>query len=214
MREGESKGASWVMKYLSGPIYLVGSHSTGKTTMARALSKTLGLPLVSEVAREVLANREQTLADIAANVEEANSFQRDIFRLQLAREDAAGRVFVSDRALDFVAYSAMTTTVTAEIVRTPEFVSYIKKARRGVVLFVRPHPDLIRPDGVRHWLDQASVYRIDGMIQLALELADIEYTPIETINMRDRMRIALNAITNNAYRALTDALLASSKKRT
>ena len=36
-------------------IYLVGAHATGKTTLARWVRDRYGLPMISEVARGVLA---------------------------------------------------------------------------------------------------------------------------------------------------------------
>ena len=39
-------------------VYLVGAHSTGKTTLARWVRDNFGLPMISEVARGVLAEME------------------------------------------------------------------------------------------------------------------------------------------------------------
>jgi adenylate kinase family enzyme len=36
-------------------IYFVGAHATGKTTMTRYVSRRYGLPMITEVARAVLA---------------------------------------------------------------------------------------------------------------------------------------------------------------
>ena len=38
-------------------IYFVGSHATGKTTMTRWVSRRYGLPMITEVARSVLAEK-------------------------------------------------------------------------------------------------------------------------------------------------------------
>src|SRR5262249_20129426 len=42
-------------------IYFVGSHATGKTTMCRYVSRRYGLPMITEVARAVLAEMETSL---------------------------------------------------------------------------------------------------------------------------------------------------------
>ena len=42
-------------------IYFVGSHATGKTTLCRYVSRRYGLPMISEVARAVLAEMETAL---------------------------------------------------------------------------------------------------------------------------------------------------------
>ena len=39
-------------------VYFVGSHATGKTELARFVSRAYKLPLISEVARAVLAEME------------------------------------------------------------------------------------------------------------------------------------------------------------
>ena len=39
-------------------IYFVGSHATGKTTMTRYVSRRFGLPMITEIARAVLAELE------------------------------------------------------------------------------------------------------------------------------------------------------------
>jgi adenylate kinase family enzyme len=42
-------------------IYFVGSHATGKTTLCRHISRRYGLPMISEVARAMLAEMETRL---------------------------------------------------------------------------------------------------------------------------------------------------------
>ena len=49
-------------------IYFVGSHATGKTTLCRYVSRRYGLPMISEVARAVLAEMETALRIFAESV--------------------------------------------------------------------------------------------------------------------------------------------------
>ncbi|MHC4378576.1 MAG: AAA family ATPase, partial [Planctomycetota bacterium] len=60
-------------------IYLVGAHSTGKTTLARWVRDRFGLPMISEVARGVLAEMEAQLDALRSDVELVNRYQRQVF---------------------------------------------------------------------------------------------------------------------------------------
>ena len=42
-------------------IYFVGSHATGKTTLCRYVSRRYNMPMISEVARAILAEMETAL---------------------------------------------------------------------------------------------------------------------------------------------------------
>jgi len=91
-------------------IAICGSHGTGKTTLAKELSKRLGLPMIEEVARTVIksAGYQSTREYIEqADKSEKERIQMDIFELQRKREtDFAERGFVSDRSVfDAVAYA-------------------------------------------------------------------------------------------------------------
>ena len=79
-------------------IYLVGAHSTGKTTLARWVRDAYGLPMISEVARGVLAEMEEQLDSIRSNIDVVNRYQREVFHRQLAAEMDQQGSFVSDRA--------------------------------------------------------------------------------------------------------------------
>jgi hypothetical protein len=58
----------------------------------------------------------------------------------------------------------------------------------GVVFFLRPHPSLLKEDGVRAGVHWDSVVRIDGMIKLLLEQYRIQYMPVESVSMQERVR--------------------------
>jgi hypothetical protein len=60
--------------------------------------------------------------------------------------------------------------------------------REGLVLFVRPHPSLLKEDGVRAGVSWDSVVRIDGMVKLMLEQHGISYLPLESVSMQERVR--------------------------
>ena len=87
-------------------IYLVGAHATGKTTLARWVRDTYGLPMISEVARGVLAEMEAQLDGIRSNIALIDRYQAEVFERQIEAEAAQPGSFVSDRAFCNLAYAA------------------------------------------------------------------------------------------------------------
>src|SRR5215212_99352 len=94
-------------------IYFVGSHATGKTTLCRYVSRRYGLPMISEVARAVLAELETSLDALRTDMELVAEYQERVFERQVAVERHHQGRFVSDRAFDNLAYVAEHTTNTA-----------------------------------------------------------------------------------------------------
>ena len=170
-------------------VYFIGSHATGKTTMTRWVSQSYGLPLISEVARAVLAELETSLDELRTDIDLVNRYQRMVFdrQIEVERQQVGG--FVSDRAFDNLAYTAEHATVLADLITSERMRSYMAWVSGGVVFFVRPHPRLLREDGVRAAVEWDSVVRIDGMIKLMLEQHRIRYLPIDTPNMQERVRV-------------------------
>jgi len=171
-------------------VYFVGSHATGKTTLARFVSDRYHLPLISEVARSVLAEMEITLDHIRSNLDTVNRYQFEVFRRQIQEEERTrDRGFVSDRAFCNLAYAAEHATIMADVFREPCLESYMRWVGRGLVFFVRPHPDLVKVDGVRAGLRWEDVVRVDGMVKLLLEMFAIPYITIATLSMQERARL-------------------------
>lgn len=170
-------------------IYFVGSHATGKTTMTRHVSQTYQLPMVTEVARGVLAELELSLERLRTDIEMVNEYQRRVFERQIEIERMHKGAFVSDRAFDNLAYSAEHTTVVADLMGTQEFRDYMTWVSHGKVFYLRPHRSLMMDDGVREQLDWESVIRIDGMVKLMLEQYRITYLPVSTPSMQERVRL-------------------------
>jgi len=56
-------------------IYFIGSHATGKTTMTRYVSRTWGLPMITEVARSVLSELESSLESLRTDMELVAEYQ-------------------------------------------------------------------------------------------------------------------------------------------
>ncbi len=170
-------------------IYFVGSHATGKTTLCRYVSRRYGLPMISEVARAVLAEMEATFDAMRTDMDLVAEYQTRVFQRQVAVERLHAGAFVSDRAFDNLAYAAEHTTILADLLAESDFADYMKwVSDGGIVFFLRPHQALLREDGVRAGVSWESVLRIDGMVKLLLEQHRISYLPIESVSMQERVR--------------------------
>src|SRR4051812_25467865 len=169
-------------------IYFVGSHATGKTTLCRYVSRRYGLPMISEVARAVLAEMETGLDALRTDMDLVAEHQERVFARQVAVEKLHDGKFVSDRAFDNLAYVAEHTTNAAVMMNDQRFIDYMKWVSEGVVFFLRPHQSLLKDDGIRAGVVWDSVLRIDGMVKLMLEQHRISSLPIESVSMQERVR--------------------------
>src|SRR4029078_12569531 len=119
----EPHGAHGTATWMSAPsfiwramrIYFVGSHATGKTTLCRYVSRRYGLPMISEVARAVLAEMETGLDALRTDMDLVAEYQERVFARQVAVEKMHENRFVSDRAFDNLAYVAEHTTNAASM---------------------------------------------------------------------------------------------------
>ena len=60
-------------------IYFVGSHATGKTTLCRFISRKYGLPMITEVARAVLAEMEASFDALRTDMDLVAEYQTQVF---------------------------------------------------------------------------------------------------------------------------------------
>jgi nicotinamide riboside kinase len=186
-------------------IYLVGAHSTGKTTLARWVRDRFGLPMISEVARGVLAEMEAQLDALRSDVELVNRYQRQVFERQLEAERQQRGGFVSDRAFCNLAYAAHHSTVLSGIATDPRLRDYMDSVRGGIVLYLRPHRELVRADGVRAGLEWEEVVRIDGMVKLLLEMFAVPYVAVESLSMQERVRTVETILGLAGVRPITES---------
>lgn len=169
-------------------IYLVGAHATGKTTLARWIRDEYGLPMISEVARGVLAEMEARVDGLRTDLDLVNRYQSEVFTRQLSAEAAQPGSFVSDRAFCNLAYAAHHSTLSASIFTDPRLKGYMDSVRQGVVFFLRPHQRMLVQDGVRETLEWEDVLRIDGMVKLMLEMYGVPYISMASLSMQERVR--------------------------
>src|SRR4030095_16587536 len=130
-------------------IYFVGAHATGKTTMTRYVSRRFGLPMITEVARAVLAELETSLDSLRTDMDLVAEYQRRVFERQVQVEKSQPTTFVSDRAFDNLAYAAEHTLILADLLASESFKGYMEWVAQGVVFYLRPHRELLKDDGVR-----------------------------------------------------------------
>lgn len=159
--------------------------------MARWVSRTYGLPMITEVARSVLAELETHFETLRTDMDQVAEYQKRVFQRQMDTERLQEQGFVSDRAFDNLAYAADHTTILKDIMDQEagkQVRDYMEWVNQGVVFFIRPHRSLLKEDGVRAGVDWESVIRIDGMVKLMLEQFGIRYLPIDTPSMQERVR--------------------------
>ena len=154
-------------------VAIVGSFSTGKTTLAEAVAEPLGLPLLPEVAREVAALGFKLDKDATPEVETL------IFLRQLYNEMSHDH-FVGDRSLiDVMAYAGW---VLDNQERRREFALWDACVRiaehqlrsQYTHVFYLPIEFPIVPDGLRP-LDPDFQKEIDERMVKLLDVHDVPY---------------------------------------
>ncbi|HYE76346.1 MAG TPA: AAA family ATPase [bacterium] len=174
----------------SQQIYIMGAHSTGKTTLARYISQRWDLPLVTEVARSVLAEKELQLASLRTDLSTVNAYQREVFERQMAAEQAVAHTgFVSDRSFDNIAYAAQYSTITHDLMDSPTMRAYFCSMAGSIIFFIRPHRDLVAHDGTRANVNWEDLVAIDGMVKFLLEMSGLRYIPVASQKMQERVRL-------------------------
>lgn len=170
-------------------IYFIGAHSTGKTTLARNVSRIYQIPLLNEVARTILAEQELSLDTLRADLDVVNNYQREVFVRQII-EEQKHKEFVSDRSFDNLAYAAQHSGLLFELLHRPELRTYTDTLTDpdAILFFVRPSKATLRADGVREPLVWDQIIAIDASIKFMLEMWTLPYISINTDNMQDRMR--------------------------
>jgi len=177
-------------------IYFVGAHSTGKTTCARYVSETYTVPMITEVARMILSEKELHLDSLRTNLNVVDDYQSQIFTRQLEQENKHIN-FVSDRSFDCLAYAAQHSRILSELLQSEALTNYLEFLRQpdSIIFFVRPTKATLRDDGVRESLTWDGVVAIDSQIKFMLEMWQLPYFQINTDNMQERVRL-IDAVLN------------------
>lgn len=170
-------------------VYFIGAHATGKTTCARYVSEKYKLPMITEVARAVLSEKELHLDTLRYNMDIVDDYQSSIFYRQLSEEEKH-KNFVSDRSFDCLAYAAQHSRTLPNLMASQELSSYIAKlqAPNSFIFFVRPCKATLKDDGVREAINWDGVVSIDAMVKFMLEMWKIRYFQISVDNMQERTK--------------------------
>jgi len=150
-------------------ITVIGSQSTGKTSLSRILSEELNLPFIAEVARNF--KKEQLNPSYPSYL----SIQKEILRLQL-QEESLYNSFVSDRSsLDNLAYYLYGCYDTASDLDNNSYISQsVNNALNYThIFFLRPEFK-IKNDEFRD-TNILYQYNIDNIIKCILQLYNINY---------------------------------------
>lgn len=171
-------------------VYFVGSHSTGKTTCARYVSEKYKVPMITEVARMILSEKEIHVDSLRYDMNLVDEYQSEIFSRQL-KEESKHSEFVSDRSFDCLAYTAQHTRILSKLLKSQELSSYINNLHdpNSFIFFVRPSKATLKEDGVRENLNWDGVVSIDAMIKFMLEMWSLRYFQIHMDNMQERVRL-------------------------
>jgi hypothetical protein len=180
-------------------VYFVGSHSTGKTTCARYVSEKYKLPMITEVARAVLSEKELHLESLRYDMDLVDEYQRAILSRQLD-EEAKQKSFVSDRSFDCLAYAAQHTRILPELLAYATERNYIQnlKSPDSFIFFVRPSKATLKSDGVRESINWDGVVAIDSMVKFMLEMWQLRYFQINIDNMQERVRLINSILSLNS----------------
>jgi nicotinamide riboside kinase len=175
-------------------VYFVGAHSTGKTTCARYVSEKFSLPMITEVARAVLSEKELHLDSLRYDLNLVDDYQEAIFNRQL-QEEEKHTSFVSDRSFDCLAYAAQHTRILPLLINAPELKAYLDKLRQpdSFIFFVRASKATLKADGVRETINWDGIVTIDSMVKFMLEMWGLRYFQINMDNMQERAHL-INAV--------------------
>jgi dephospho-CoA kinase len=171
-------------------VYFIGSHSTGKTTCARYVSETYNIPMITEVARMILSEKELHLDSLRTNLDIVDEYQSKIFSRQIEQESKFDS-FVSDRSFDCLAYAAQHSRILPKLLKSKELQLYIDelKSPDSYIFFVRPSKATLKEDGIREAISWDGIISIDAQVKFLCEMFQLRYFQINTDSMQERVRL-------------------------
>jgi len=148
-------------------IAICGTHGTGKTTLAQALSRKLNLPLIREVAREIASEGFPVLSRFSTPTLRT---QFAIFGRQLYEEQRYSH-FVADRSiLDNLAYMRLIVSKDFDQIdmwcHLVRFARMYAKRTYDVLVYV-PIEFRVPSDGFRH-TDSKTREKVDAILRKLL----------------------------------------------
>jgi len=172
-------------------VYLTGSHSSGKSSLAKYISEKYKLNFISECARKILSEKELQVDSLRSNIDIVDDYQSEVFHRQLL-EESKHTSFVSDRsAIDCLAYSSQHTRIFSKLINSLEFKNYLPtlQDKNSIIFFVRPCKATLKSDGVRETINWDAITAIDAQIKLLYEMFNIRYFQINTESIQERIKL-------------------------
>lgn len=172
-------------------VYFTGCHGSGKTTLCHYVAKKYKLPMITEVARTILSEKELQIDSLRCDIDTVNDYQSSIFYRQLL-EESKSESFVSDRSIiDNLAYAAQHSNVLPKLLSSVELQPNLASLKdpKSILFFVRPSQATLRADGVREVINWDGAVAIDAQVKLLYEMFGIRYFQIDTANMQERIRL-------------------------
>ena len=176
-------------------VYICGAHSCGKTTLARYVSEKYKLPMITEMARAVLSEKEWQLDSLRYDMDKVDTYQWEIITRQMAEETKYSS-FVSDRSFDGLAYAAQHSRILPDLMKLPALPAYIDSLKKpdSFIFFVRPSKATLKADGVRESINWEGVVSIDAMVKFMLQMWELRYFQIPIENMQERIQLIDNIL--------------------
>lgn len=202
------------MAYIKKPrnIYIVGSQSSGKTTLVKALDchfdkssqdeRRVSRPkIITEVARTVLKKHEYTAYDITSSPTRALALQKLILEAQMLAERQAledGEWFISDRSgFDPIVYARRYVSEEAadHLVESAEWLELRERMKDSLVIVCEAGADWLTSDGVRLMpKDREDWIAFHALFCRCLEEIKMEHEvlPCETTDIGERVAFVVS----------------------
>jgi predicted ATPase len=169
-------------------IYICGAHSTGKTTLAKYISKKYEIPMIAEVARQVLAEMEIDFRTLRTNMDLLKQYQMAIFYRQI-EEEKKHKSFVSDRTFDSLAYAGRHgLEFVKALMESKVGKDYFEKVKNSIVFFVRPDRVCLANDAGRETVIWDEIVSIDAIIDFLLTYLEVNAVGIAEQSMKRRIQ--------------------------
>jgi len=167
--------------------YVIGTHSTGKTTLSAYIAAKYDKKLLTETAREIIRESDKTLAEIRLDLKDNEEFQKKIYDRQ-ANKELNNSNFVSDRSIiDTIIYSAACNISPWDLI-DERFYELVPKMNEHEIFYLRPHKSLVKDDGVRN-TNWDWIMRIDGMFHFLVNYYRLDVIEIRTPDFGRRIDI-------------------------
>jgi len=185
-------------------IFLCGSHSVGKTTLADELAKDkkyLGeFKRLHEVGRSALKLQNITRDDLS-NDDIRYTYQFEVMRLQNEGErKLEGSSYISDRGIDFLAYSKFyykgEKDIMKEMLEAPETRDSIMRYKEAntFIFLIEPSKECLEDDSTRMVSPLKELQEFTSCFKDLFKELEIPYFIISTVPLQERVDFVLKSI--------------------